>query len=63
MMKIIALIIFIAAIHLAGADSGNFTDFFWSKVAAVSLMGIAVFLGCVIKRGAGNGNSYSNQLY
>ena len=50
LIEITALIIFIAAIHLAGADSGNFTDFLWSKVAAGGLMGVAVLLGNIIKR-------------
>lgn len=55
LIEITALIIFVFAIYLAGADSGNFTDFLWSKVVAVGLMGVAVLI-FKIKTEVNNGN-------
>jgi hypothetical protein len=49
-IEITALIIFIAAIHLAGCDSESWTWFYWSKFITGGLMGVAVLLGYVIKR-------------
>ena len=51
MIKFTALIIFIAAIHLAGCDSESMAWFYWSKVIAIGLMGLSVVLGNMIKRG------------
>lgn len=50
MIKLTALIIFIAAIHLAGCDSESWAWFYWSKVVAAGLFGVTVLLGNVIKK-------------
>ena len=44
LLQITALIIFIAGIHLAGADSDNFTVFLWSKVVGACLLGVVFFI-------------------
>ena len=50
LIEITALIIFVAAIHLAGCDSESWAWFYWSKFVAVGMMGVVVLLGNIIKR-------------
>jgi hypothetical protein len=44
LIEITALIIFIAGILLGSCDSDDFTVFLWSKIAAVSLMGLSALI-------------------
>ena len=49
LIEIIGLTIFIAGLHLAGADSDNMTWFLWSKPIGACLMGMPVLLGNIIR--------------